>query len=368
MIHDPTQQDIVDLGPKKGDPIPDIRLRYLTGDQYLVPTYGTLISDHCFIPTVSGLGLTNPNRDLAENLSTRDLVCSAETPFDAYYAPLSENQGHITLNPANVAFLTKEILSQTPTPVFPATQFFVCIDGTSAVIGVAPECSAARSGAAQPLTDYVWTAGPELQIVSGQGTAAVTVKAVSNGASFLTVMATRRGGYTSSSTTVKVQVGQIAATGTFSSMNATNKPLQSVNYVTPGDVRITLSGPYDFTFTSSSSSILVNKGGPQLAGFYLQAGQGVQITASYGGDCGVFGSFAFTTNDGYSYSFAPNPASSELTVTASGEGQPAEPFDADLYDSFGKKVKTKKSEQGKAVLDVRDLPNGLYNLRAGKGN
>ena len=78
---------------------------------------------------------------------------------------------------------------------------------------------------------------------------------------------------------------------------------------------------------------------------------------------------------GYYFAFAPNPASTDLTVTAvdadqSTADQPsatAPPFDADLYDSQGKKIKTKKSDKGKAVIDVRDLPNGLYHLRAGKG-
>ncbi len=43
-------------------------------------------------------------------------------------------------------------------------------------------------------------------------------------------------------------------------------------------------------------------------------------------------------------------------------------FGAELYDTFGKKVKAMTSRQGKAVLEVWNLPNGLYNLRISQGN
>lgn len=59
---------------------------------------------------------------------------------------------------------------------------------------------------------------------------------------------------------------------------------------------------------------------------------------------------------------ATDPAGAESAAS------PADvPFDADLYDGHGKKVKTQHGDHGKAVLDVRDLPAGLYNLRVGQG-
>jgi hypothetical protein len=42
-------------------------------------------------------------------------------------------------------------------------------------------------------------------------------------------------------------------------------------------------------------------------------------------------------------------------------------FEAELYDFNGKKVKTRKSERGEVILNVWDLPEGLYNLRVGTG-
>lgn len=102
----------------------------------------------------------------------------------------------------------------------------------------------------------------------------------------------------------------------------------------------------------------------------------INVSAT-GSSCALVGRFVFSTNGGYYYRFAPNPASSDLVVSATTLDQPgsssataappAEPFDAALYDGHGQLVKTKRGDQGKAVLDVRDLPNGLYYLRAGQG-
>lgn len=76
-------------------------MRTYTNGQILKP-------NHCFIPTFSALGMDLTNKDLSENLYNRDLSCSGETPFQAYYAP-SVNQEHITLTPENVAWIKNEI-------------------------------------------------------------------------------------------------------------------------------------------------------------------------------------------------------------------------------------------------------------------
>ncbi len=87
----------------------------------------------------------------------------------------------------------------------------------------------------------------------------------------------------------------------------------------------------------------------------------------------------YVSSGGYYITYAPNPATSELVVStadanSSGQRTPINQsaqltpvFEARLYDSFGNQVKFKASRFGKAALDVRDLPNGLYTLRAGAG-
>jgi hypothetical protein len=59
---------------------------------------------HCFIPTKSALAFKGTNQDLGEALNNRNLVCTNETPFDAYYAP-STNEGHTDLTQESVAWV-----------------------------------------------------------------------------------------------------------------------------------------------------------------------------------------------------------------------------------------------------------------------
>ncbi len=71
-------------------------------------------------------------------------------------------------------------------------------------------------------------------------------------------------------------------------------------------------------------------------------------------------------------SFAPNPTATELVVqepnpTASAQTS-SPPFEAQLYNGFGQLVSRGLSQRGIVRLDVRNLPNGLYILRAGTGD
>lgn len=77
--------------------------------------FSDVINNHSFIPTVSALSLTNQsNRDWSENLSTRNLVCSGETPFDNYFTPES-NEDHVFLSSSNVTWIKNEINNQQST-------------------------------------------------------------------------------------------------------------------------------------------------------------------------------------------------------------------------------------------------------------
>lgn len=126
----------------------------------------------------------------------------------------------------------------------------------------------------------------------------------------------------------------------------------------------------------SDGPYTIGSSGNKQGVFTLNAGQRAQFTVS--GDvagCGrITRTFTLLARSAYYYAYAPNPTSDELTVAVVDGDKPATaepsatapPFEAELYDRFGKKVKTKKSEKGKAKLDVRDVPAGLYNLRVGK--
>lgn len=83
------------------------------------PGYGTIIAlheDHCFIPTISSLCITNTNQtdfNVNENLQT------IVTPFDAIYYPF-ENQEHAEISAESYQWFKFEIHNYAP--VFTSTQ------------------------------------------------------------------------------------------------------------------------------------------------------------------------------------------------------------------------------------------------------
>jgi|GEM_PF-1516821 len=78
------------------------------------------MTNHCFIPTKSALGygisVSNGMGNLNENISSRNLVCSKETPFDAYYAP-NTNEPHVSMNANSYSWLLNQLEINTTTPV-----------------------------------------------------------------------------------------------------------------------------------------------------------------------------------------------------------------------------------------------------------
>ena len=221
-----------------------------------------------------------------------------------------------------------------------------------------------------------WSATPTnlFTTTSGSGPTFTTTATGTSGTGTITATV----GSCNTPVSVSVLTGPGEVTGSYYSgayVSGPGTPLQTTNPAYPDKVTIVLSSPYTFTFTSSS--VPVTTLDRNTASFYMPSNAGVQITArATNSPCGVNGYFTFTPRP-YSYTLiaAPNPASTDLTVTAVAEGTPANAlvaidapsFEAELYDNHGQKVKAKKSDKGKAVLDVRDLPAGLYNLRAGKG-
>lgn len=79
------------------------------GNLIHVQNFTSMVNNHAFIPTVSSLALTNQSmRDWSENLSTRNLVCTLETPFDDYFTPVN-NENHVFLSTENVAWIKNQI-------------------------------------------------------------------------------------------------------------------------------------------------------------------------------------------------------------------------------------------------------------------
>lgn len=188
--------------------------------------------------------------------------------------------------------------------------------------------------------------------------------------------------------TITVQVGPTQATGKYID-DYQEQPLVAStyaldpNFVSDGQVQISIDAvpgttnsfsvqsgqPHSLYQTSNTTATLYYGGSSTTnADVYV---------SSTGGPCGpVTTWFSFYRPIRYNYAYSPNPTSDELTVqqqqTATNgrrvdPGSSAPNFFVELYNSNGLKVRTQESTQSKAVLNVRDLPSGLYNVRIGRG-
>jgi len=223
-----------------------------------------------------------------------------------------------------------------------------------------------------------WSASPSGLFTNANGSGAqFSTAAVSGQRGQGTITATLPCG---STVTKTVNVGPAEPSGYFYGGNISNARLQTVQVVAPGQYSLFLDQPYNFTFTSSNSSVVLSSQSGRNTSFYLPLNKGVTIRATAtNSECGYAGMWVFTNGTGSSnFTASPNPVATELLVrtldpepaSASAEGSAspaAATFEAEFYDGFGRKVKTQRSSQGRAVLDVRDLPNGFYHVRVGSG-
>ncbi len=147
---------------------------------------------HCFIPTKSALGFTGSNQDLGEALNNRSLVCTRETPFDAYYAPIGGNEGHASLNQNSVDWLKRELgitsggPNTNPPPTPPANYGIVinwlmstpnCV-GKQQTYSYTIPAGVLRSG--DIVTSKRWSVTGDLEIVGRDDLETVIVKPTAN--------------------------------------------------------------------------------------------------------------------------------------------------------------------------------------------
>ena len=103
-----TSQQVTVSGTQPYDGAPGGWRNSMAQMDAVTPPYGDIIAlhpNHCFIPTISSLGLSTSNLfyDVAGD---PDLV--AHTPFDAVYVP-SDNQEHVSITPESAAWFLSEI-------------------------------------------------------------------------------------------------------------------------------------------------------------------------------------------------------------------------------------------------------------------
>ena len=225
----------------------------------------------------------------------------------------------------------------------------------------------------------VWSASPASLFTTTAGYGSYFSTAGAAGQAGPGIITGRLPGACEASVTKTVRVGSAPSGYFYGGGVSSGQNLQTVQFVTTGyQVSLFLNEAANFTFSSYPAIPLSSYSGRSTS-FYVPAG-GVQINVSSSGSpCALAGSFAFAARSVYYYRVAPNPVSDELLVTAADPDQPvtavasrttaadSAAFETTLYDNYGRPVRTRRSERGRAVLDVRDLPNGLYHLRTGHG-
>lgn len=337
--------------------------------------------DVCFVPSYSALDVPTVATYSAYAKYINNSTDNPNPPRVASYLAMEStsgtqfNQSHLRFTARNSEWIYAQMQND-PVRIAQAACTTEC-SALSSISGPYQICEYPTSTFSVNSSQVTWTASPSylFTTTSGSGSQFSTAAAAGQQGTG-TITATLACGGSVSKT---ITVGPAEPSGYYNGPNGSGRRLATVQFVPAGQYTMFMDQPYTFTFTSSSSSVVLNQTSGSYTSFYLPAGQGVSIRATASGaGCGYRGTFVFSTSSGYGYMATPNPSSSELTVAATdsaddtpqdattAKGTKSE-FTADLYDTYGKKVKTKRSAQGKAVLNVRDLPEGLYNLRVGEG-
>ncbi len=333
----------------------------------------SFVREFCFVPTASALDLADFDQTSFTGKFINSVASTSTSRTDGFIAQESfvdgtatyYNQFHTVFTPRNSEWMFNEMQR----PVNGNTNPIGCdpnpeCSALSPILGPSQVCASGTSVFTINTSNVTWSATPTNYFTTTSGSGSqFSTSALSGVRGTGTITATPSCG---PPVTRTVSVGPAEPTGTY--YFGGTQPLQTVNSISSlTRINMALNGSNSFTFTSSSPSVPVTSFDGVTAYFDMPA-EGVTITATAtNSTCGLEGHFAFTYTGGYTYfAYSPNPAGSDLTVTATDPAH-ADPFDADLFDTHGQKVKSQHGDHGKAVLDVRELPNGLYNLRVGHG-
>lgn len=236
-----------------------------------------------------------------------------------------------------------------------------------------PDQLCSQTALFQSNTTLVWSATPASLFTNSSSYGSQLFTAAAAGAAGTGTITGTLPGACVPSVTKPVRVGT-EPTGTYR-YNASDFTLQGTKFIQRSGnytyVQVFLNQPYNFNFSCDNPSIVLSSSSNTTSFTIPNSVQnGFKIYTTVGGAACSSSNYWLFVPTGYSYAAAPNPASNELAVsnqTADSATPSTESFEAELYDMYGKKVKTKKSDHGKAVFDVRDVPDGLYNLRVGNG-
>jgi hypothetical protein len=313
------------------------------------------------------LALTNGlTRDLKENLSTRNLVTSGETPFQTYYAP-NNNEDHVSLTACSAEWIKQEIGGNYQPPFI----------GEYKIQGQAQICNTPETYTIPNLptgTTLTWSIIPTSGVasLSTSGNTATLTKTGTGGVQLSATVNSACGN-------INLPIYDVYA-GLPPSPGSTSR---SLNPMCPGQIKVVSllprAGIDSYLWYTNDSGINVSGNG--LSGSVEATAPGTyQLKIRAINSCGYTESTYFVSvrNYGdsrcsgimYRYSVYPNPAGNEVTVAYVKNEKEQETqkfkkeFSMRLYNDKGKEVMFEKnnSEENSFSLNTSKLPEGTYYL------
>lgn len=346
----------------------------------------SLVNDFNFVPTPSALDIQDFTLPSLSGTYIGGVASVSTARVDAFLAqerftPVSGgrtpfNQNHVSFTPRNTEWLFNQMENR-----LPQANQLACsteCEAITAIAGPGQLCSSSTSVFSVNSAQATWTAAPANLFTVSTGTGGQFATSAAPGAQGQgTLTATLACGQV---ITRRLFVGNGFPTGQYR-FNNRFFPLTGTHAVGyNNNITISLDQPFNFTFTSNNPNVRLSISGNTATFSIPTSVHQVTITATATnppGGCAITGGFVFfpvpgplTTGTDLRLQMSPNPVASELTISAdatASDAPPTKAFKVELYDTYGKKVRTQESTHGKAVLNVRDVPDGLYHVRVGTG-
>lgn len=358
-------------------------------EQRIPNDINTTIAAQSFIPTHSGLDTTGFS-DWYQPIN-KNIVCTAQTPFDSYYGE-STNMPHITFTDNMVSWLLNELAGIPQAPSFP-------LDPQAALSGPNTICQNANATFSFPdickLPSAVktWSVTSNAQIVSSTEYS-VIIKGIGNGAS--TITATFQNGQAITQNIWIGKPGQVTLTSRSGfPYNQFELPDGCGNFDAPfwtfaNKTPLARINQYliEFNGVSLSKHAYYNYFSVTAEELGMSPGQSLDVEVSSINDCGVstvknsYTLYKPTTCEcgiGINCNLArnvnpnskifktyPNPTNYIINIELKNQYEKQQPngvIVAELYNMMGEVKRNVSITNNIATIDVVGLPKGIYILK-----
>ena len=325
---------------------------------------------HSFVPTKSALAFKGDNKNLAENVYNRNLVCTGETPFDTYYGS-TENLEHSFIDTPMARFAIKEIEGKHRRPTYDTSSSSLYISGPDKFCPDATYSLA--GGSVSEATKFTWSVAPSIADINyDKLTHQIQLSRISNGTATLSLALNQRCG-------LKQTVTKTFSIGGYSSGDypvsgpSTACPNQTVYFSTnqlPGATSYTWFWPSNWTYESGQGTSSLT-----LRTATSSGSVGVRVANA----CDVGGSPAIqyvqVNNCGMAMKVVPNPSQGniylqiEQTQSLKTDVANNKIYKVEIVDGYGRVRKNFSYPFGETNLKINlsDLESGTYMIRAFNG-